>query len=155
MVPSFLFRIGIAAAGWVISAITLVLPGLHCSLEPFFYQGLNGGHQISHLLVAPLFRGLLCITGHMSGRSHGIAHPIVPATFLGVVSEMKATLSLAVLAKLCGLALLWDSFIGTPSGRTLLGSSLVNRGSRCFLCLCLETSLMPLVHDALDCFKVL
>jgi hypothetical protein len=153
--PSFLFQIGIAAAGRVINAVMLALLGLHCFLEPFFHQGLNCGHQISHLLVTPLFRGLLCITGLTSGHGHGIAHPVVPATFLGVVSEMGAAVCLAVLAELCGHALLWDSFTGIPRGRTLLGGSLGDRGSGCFLRLCLETSLMPLVHDALDCFKVL
>ncbi len=154
-VPSFLLQIGIAAAGQVISAVALAFLGLHCLLEPFSHQGLNGGHQISHLLVALLFEGLLCITGLMSSRGHGITHSAILATFLGVVPQMETALSLAVLAELCGLALLWDSFIGTPRGRMLLGTSLGNCRSGCFLCLCLETSLMFLVHDALDCFKVL
>jgi hypothetical protein len=89
-VPSFLFRTGIATAGQVISLVMFAFLGLHCLLETFFHQGLNGGRQISHLLVAPHFEGLLCITGLMSGRGHGITHPIIPATFLGVVSKMGA-----------------------------------------------------------------
>jgi hypothetical protein len=36
--PSFLFKIGIAAAGGVISVITLVLLGLHCFLKLFFIR---------------------------------------------------------------------------------------------------------------------
>jgi hypothetical protein len=154
--PSFLFQIGITAAGQVISTVTLTLLGLHCLLEPFFLQGLNGGRQISHLLVAPFFEGLLCITGLMNGCGHGITHPIVPATFLGVVSQMGATLlSLAILAELCGLALLGDSFTGIPRGRMLLGTSLGIHRSRCFLCLCLETSLVLPLHDRFNCLKVL
>jgi hypothetical protein len=95
---------------------------------------------------------MLCITGLTFGRSHEIAHPVVPATFLGVVSEVGVALSFgfAVLAELIGLALLRDSITGICRGRMLLGSSLGNRKSRCFLCLCLQTSFMPLVHDAFD-----
>ncbi len=135
MVPSFLFRIGIAAAGGIKSAVTLANLGFHCFLEPFFHHGLNGGRQVSHLHVAPLFRGLLGITRLMSGHGHEIAHSVIPATFLGVVSQMGLTLCLAVLAELVGLALLWDSFTRIPRGRTLLGSSLSNRRCRLFLCL--------------------
>ncbi len=86
--PNFLFHIGIGAAGKVISRFTLVLLGFHCFLEPFCCEKLNGGRQISHLLVAPIFEGLLCITGLMRGRHHGITHLVVPVTFLGVVSQM-------------------------------------------------------------------
>jgi hypothetical protein len=115
--PSFLFRIQIAAAGQVLSAVALALLGFHCFLKPFFHQGLNSGRQVSHLLATPLFRGLLCITRLTSGRGHGIAHPVIPATFLGVMSENGAARCLAVLAELVRLALLWDSFTGIPKGR--------------------------------------
>jgi hypothetical protein len=121
-VPSFLFQIRIAAAGQVAShrhgyACT---SWIHCFPEPFFHQGLNIGRQISHLLVAPFFGGLLCITGLMNSRGHGIDHPVVPATFRGVVSGMGAALSLAVLAELCALALLWDLFTEIPRGLEVL-----------------------------------
>ncbi len=151
--PSFLFRIGITTAGWIISAVVLALLEFHHFHKPLFQEGLNGGHQVSHLLVAPLLRGLLRITGLTSGCGHGIAHPVIPATFLGVVSQMGPALCLAVLAELVGLALLWDSFTGVTRGRMLLRTSLSNRGSSCFLCLCLLTSLMPLFHDAFDQLK--
>jgi hypothetical protein len=62
----------------------------------------------------------------MSSRGHGIAHPVVPATFLGVVSEMGAALSLAVL-ELVGFDFLWELFTGITRGRMLLGSSLGNQ----------------------------
>jgi hypothetical protein len=84
--PSFLFGIGITTAGRIISAVVLALLEFHCLLKPFFHYGLNGSRQISHLLVNPLLGGWLCITGLTSGHGHGIAHPVVPATFLGVVS---------------------------------------------------------------------
>jgi hypothetical protein len=146
MALSFLFGIGITTAGQVISAIALALFGFHCFLKPLFCHGLNGGRQISHLLVAPFLRGWLCITGLTSGRGYGIAISVIPATLLGVVSHMGPALCLAVLAELVGLALLQDSFTGLPRGRTLLGTSLSNHRSRCFLCLCLMTSLVLLVH---------
>ncbi len=127
-----------------------MLLGFHRFLKPFFHHGLNGGRQISHLLVAPLLRGWLCITGLTSGLSHGIAHPVIPATLLGVVSQIGPTLCLAVLAELVGLGLLWDSYTGVPGDRTLLGTSLSDCGSRCFLRLHLLTSLVLLVHDVFD-----
>ncbi len=153
--PSILFQIGMSAAGQVISVAALALLRFHSLLEPLFHQGLNGGRQISHLLVAPLFEGLLCITGLMSGCSYRIAVLVVPATFLGVVSQMGPTLHLAVLAELCGLAFLRDSFTKISRSRMLLGASLGDRVSGCLLRLCLETSLVLLVHDMLNCFKVL
>ncbi len=91
----------------------------------------------------------------MSRRGYGIAVFVIPATFLGVVSQMGATIVLAVLAELCWLAILPDSFTGIPRSRTLLGASPVNHRSGCLLFFCLETSLVFLIHDALDCLKVL
>jgi hypothetical protein len=106
MAPSFLFGIGITTSGIIISTVALAFLGFHCLFKPFFHYGLNGSRQISHLLVAPLRRGQLCITGLTFGRGHGIAHPTIPATFLGVVSQMGPALCFAVLAELAGLALL-------------------------------------------------
>ncbi len=128
----------------------LALLRLHSLLEPFFHKGLNGGRQISHLLVAPLLEGLLHTTRLMSDRGYRITILVVPATFLGVVSQMGANLVLAVLAERRGLALLRNLFTGIPIGRTLLGSFFGDCRSGCFLHLRLETSLVLLVHDALD-----
>ena len=61
MAPSFLFRIGIITAGKIISAVTPAILGFHCFLKPFFHCGLNGGHQVTHLLVAPFLIRLFCI----------------------------------------------------------------------------------------------
>jgi hypothetical protein len=130
--------------------IALTFLGLHCFLEPFLHNGLNSIRQISHLLVAPRFGGWLRTTGLTPGRGHGITIPVVPATLLGVVSQVGPAFCLAMLAKLAGLALLRDSFTGASRGGTLLGTSLGNRGSGCFLCLCLETSLVLLVHDTFN-----
>jgi hypothetical protein len=61
---------------------------------------------------------------------YGISHSVVPTALLGVVSQMGAALCLAVLAKLVGLTLLWDSQFNRASrGRTLLGTSLGSFGS--------------------------
>jgi hypothetical protein len=114
--PSSLFRIGITTAGRIISAIALVLLGFHCFLKPFFHDGLNSSRQISNLLVAPQFGGRLCTTGLMSGCSHGIAILVVPAAFLGNVSQVGPALRLAVLTELAGFALIRDSFTGASRG---------------------------------------
>jgi hypothetical protein len=106
--------------------IALVFLELHCFLKPFLHNQLNGSRQISHLLVAPQFGGRLCTTGLMCRRSHGIAIPVVPATLLGVMSQVGPALCLAMLAELTGLGLLWDLFTGASRGGTLLGTSLGN-----------------------------
>jgi hypothetical protein len=124
-VPNFLFLIKIAAAGRVISAVTLAFLRLHSLLKPFPYNGLNGGHQISYLLVPPF----LGISGLKSSHSYRGTILVVPATFFGVVSQMGAALVLAVLAELCGLGLLWDLFTGISRCRMLLGTSLGDCGS--------------------------
>jgi hypothetical protein len=68
------------------------------------------------------------------------------------MSQMGPALCLAVLAELAGLALLRDLFIGISGAKTLLGTSLGDRGSRLILCLCPVTSLLLLIHDTLNWF---
>ena len=148
--PSFLFGIRITTAGRIISAIVLALLGFHHLLKPFFHYRINGSCQISHLLVAPLLGEQLRITGRTSGCGHGIAHSVIPATFLDVVSQMGPALCLAVLAEHAGHALLWDLFTGASRGRMLLGTSLSNCGSSCSLCLCILTSLVLLIYDTFN-----
>ncbi len=88
----------------------------------------------------------------MLERGNGIPIFVVPTAFLGVVSQVGPTLCLAVLAKLAGPSLLWDlQFTGTSKCGMLLGTSFGSRGSSVpFLGLCLERSVVLLVHDSLD-----
>jgi hypothetical protein len=155
MAPSFLFGVEITTDGRIVGAIAAVFLGLSHLLKPLFHSGLNGSRQISHLLVAPKFWRWLRTCGLTSGCGHGIAIPVVPAALLGVVSQVGPALCLAVLAKLAGLALLWDLLVGIPRARMLLRTSLGDVGTRRILCLCLVDNFVLLFHDMLDWFYVL
>ncbi len=139
--PNFLFSIRITT-GRILRA-TLLLFRLHSLLEPFLDQGLDSGRKISHLLVVPLFEGLLCFWGLICSRDYRVAILVVLAILIGVVSQMRAALTLAMLAELLRPCFLWDLLIGVPRCGTLLETSLGASGSRWrFLCLCLETCLV-------------
>jgi hypothetical protein len=86
--------------------VALALLTLHCFLKPLFNQGLNGGRQKSHLLVAPFLSGLLSISGLTLERRNKTPISVIPTTFLGIVSQMGSALCLALLAKLAGPSLL-------------------------------------------------
>ncbi len=105
------------------------------------------------LLVAPFLSELFCIRGLTLERENGIPISVVPTAFLGIVSEVGPALHLAVLEKLAGPSLLWDSqFTGISRRRMLLGTSFGGRGSSCcFFGLCLESSIVLLIHDSLYC----
>jgi hypothetical protein len=82
---------------------------------------------MSHLLVTPLFSGLLCFSGLILELRNGIPHCIVPTALFGIVSHMGSALYLAA-----GLSLLQDSqFTWASRGRKLLGTSLDGCGSSC------------------------
>ena len=106
---------------------------------------------MSHLLVAPILSRLLSIVRLTLEQRNGIPISVVPMAFLGIVSQMGPALCLAVLAKLAGSSLLWDSqFTGISRRRMLFGTSFGGRRSSCcFLGLCLESSIVLLIHDSL------
>jgi hypothetical protein len=85
---------------------------------------------MSHLLVAPLLSRLTCFSGLSLEQRNRIPHSVVPMALFGIVSQMGSALCLAVLAKLVGLTLLWDSqFTGASRDGMLLGTSLGGSGS--------------------------
>jgi hypothetical protein len=94
---------------------------LCCLLELFFDQGLNSGWYIKHLLVDPLLKGLLRFRGLTCCHCYGIAILAIIATLVGVVSQMRAALILAMLAKICRLCFLGTCSPGFPGAECFLG----------------------------------
>ena len=134
---------------------------MRVSCAPYFSQlflSLLNGHRHRHhirqsFLAPMLFVGLMFLGRLTSKPFEGLTILVPKMTRVRIVTLMGPAVSLALLAKLFNIHLLWDSNRRAPFRRTLVGHSLFRTG-------CSSLVLRPLFlaialqHDALNILQV-